>query len=130
MCENLLNTPQKDDKILLQVLMESFSYQLSHYELLCEMGRKVINTLILRRGDINQVKEILIEKKRLILEIEEEKEKRAEDIEQWNERKRVIPDCLEKEEFQNLLNKITYIIKEFIDIEEQLQKLFQAFMKK
>ncbi|MCX7725246.1 MAG: hypothetical protein N2053_00205 [Chitinispirillaceae bacterium] len=110
--------------------MESFGYQLSRYKLLCDMGRRVINTLILRRGDINQIKEILIKKKRVIEEIEKEKEEKKEYLRVWNERKTFIPESMEKKEFENLLDKITCEIKDFLDIEEQLRKLFEALIKK
>lgn len=129
MTEKLLNNLEENDKILLQLLMESFSYQLSRYELLCEIGRKMINILLLRRGDVNKIKEMLIEKKRLILEIEEEKKAKAKYITLWNEKKSSINSCLEKEKFEELLEKITSTLKEFLDIEEQLRKLMEALIK-
>jgi hypothetical protein len=113
-----------DNPVLKRIseLTGSYSLQAGLYRKLNDCVQKMYSRLVLSRGDLPQVMGMLEEKQRLINAISSERERVREIAELWSMEKTSIPESSETRRLKSVLEETETAIKEFLDIEQQLER--------
>jgi hypothetical protein len=110
-----------DDTTLIATLHTSCTRQLSLYTSLQQLTQKLLQQVILGRGDLRGIAESFHEKQALILSIDEERSGAREAIELWQQRKQQLADTAGARELSELFGSMEKIICQFLESEVQLQ---------
>ena len=119
-----------DDSNCIMLLSASFSKQLIWYEELSRIVQKTLSQLLLSRGDVTSVMASVLEKRRIVDMIAEEREKIKETADLYKQRKDHMESSLSKNDLDCLLAKSESVIKEFLEGEEQLKRYLEFIMEK
>jgi hypothetical protein len=119
-----------DDSMCIRVLSASFSKQLEWYEELSRIVQKTLSQLVLSRGDMSKVFASVLQKRKIIDMIAEEREKIRETAALYRQRKEQISSSLPKNDLDCLLAKSESAIKEFLEGEDQLKRYLEFMMEK
>ena len=114
------------DTILIQELTDSYRGQLVRYCGLRDVTRQLMGKLVLTRGNFSQVTETLRKKQRLLEDIETERTRVARQVMEWQQRKAQIARSAETDLFNEVLQKVTDAIREFLDDEAQVRKYLES----
>ena len=114
------------DTILIQELTDSYRGQLVRYCGLRDVTRQLMGKLVLTRGNFSQVTETLRKKQRLLEDIETERTRVARQVIEWQQRKAQIARSAETDLFNEVLQKVTDAIREFLDDEAQVRKYLES----
>jgi hypothetical protein len=110
-----------DDTTLIATLHTSCTRQLSLYTSLQQLTQKLLQQVILGRGDLRGIAESFHEKQALIQSIDEERSGAREAIELWQQRKQQLADTAGARELSELFGSMEKIICQFLESEVQLQ---------
>lgn len=110
-----------DDTTLITTLHASCTRQLSLYTTLQQLTQKLLQQVILSRGDLRGVAESFREKQDLIQSIEQERSAAREAIELWQQRKALLANAPEARELSELFGSMEKVICQFLESEVQLQ---------
>jgi hypothetical protein len=120
----------ENDILLILQLKETFSSQLSWYRDLRDLVRKILSRLVLSRGDVSGVISGLEKKKKLLETIEAERNRTADIVMQWQQRKSNLKSDQSVEDLNVILDQMGTVIREFLDEEEQLKNYLQSIIRK
>jgi hypothetical protein len=118
------------DIILIQELTESYRLQLIWYTELRELVRKILSRLILSRGDMTELLTGLEKKQKILKNIDDERKKSFESVQKWQTIKSQIQPNAATKIFDEILQKTSIAIKEFLDEEEKLKRYLEGIIKK
>jgi len=119
-----------NDTILIQTLTGSFRRQLAIYVQLRDVVRQLMSKLVLSRGDLSPVTGSFQRKKELIDAIENERNTVSDHIDQWQERKSDIRRTADVEQLEEVLQKVTDTVQEFLKDEDQLRTYIEGIISR
>jgi hypothetical protein len=120
----------ENDKIIIRELINSYSSQLTGYRDLCDYVRKLLSRLILSRGDISVLMSGLEKKKKLMEKIDTERQNCVANVQTWQILKTRHAQNEDVLELNNLLEKTSGQIKDFLEEEEKLKKYVEGIIAK
>ncbi len=117
-----------NDTILVQTLTASYRGQLDRYRSLGAIVSQLLGKLVLSRGDLSQVTAGFREKQTVLDAIEAERNRMAEMVEQWEQRKNGIGPTGAADELDTVLQQVTDAIRNFLNNEMQLQQYLEGII--
>jgi hypothetical protein len=122
--------PEKDHARLVDELEASFRTQIAWYEKLKAIVEKILSQVILSRGDMSAVKNLLTQKRDCLEAITRERERVRESTREWIALKASIPHTAAVMRLETVLADTERVIREFLETESQLQKCLEHMMRK
>jgi hypothetical protein len=113
---------------LVDTLAESFNRQNTLYERLEDLVQKILNQVVLRRGDLTGAMTLFAEKQRLVEAITTERERTHEEAERWQREKGDCPPPVRTEQLERVLARTQEAIARYLQGEEQLRRYLEHLM--
>lgn len=115
---------------IMEELIQSFSQQCALYTALIDISQKILGTLTLNRGDFSRVINLFEEKQKILDNITYEREKSGANIAFWEKNKTTLSQTALTSRFNAILGKTEDAIREYLDIETQVQTYISFISKK
>ena len=119
-----------DCSLLVEGLIQSFTSQVELYKKLIVIVQKILGQMAISRGNFSSVMGFFEEKQKLLEQIEKERDRSKKSVEIWQKEKERIPDSEQTAHLDTILAETEKVIKEFLDIEDQLKKYLEHNMNK
>ena len=110
-----------EDSVLITRLHQACGKQLALYRQLCDFTQRMLQRLVMSRGDMTGLRDVFEQKRRLVGEIERERAGMHELAGRWQERKSQVVQCAATRDLDTLFGSMETAIRKYLELEAQVR---------